>query len=87
MIANLYKWKHFTDIYHVPDSTFLSHHFKINLIEIGQVKRKLSQKNLFFANVNYTVVEFRTQLDSKVNCDIYKGKYLWGGGEVVMGGK
>ena len=25
------------------------------------------------------LVEFRTQLDSKVNCDIYKGKYLWGG--------
>ena len=49
------KCQYFVDFRHVPDSTFLSRHFKTNLIEIGQVKRKLSPKILFFANVNYTV--------------------------------
>ena len=55
-IANIFcKWKYFIHSGQVPDSTFLSRHFKTNLIEIGPQKRKQSQKNLFFANVNYTV--------------------------------
>ena len=56
IISNFFcQWKYFTNFLHVPDSTFLSRHFKTNLIEIGPVKRKISKKNLFFANVNYTI--------------------------------
>ena len=44
------------------------------MIEIRPQKRKLSQKNLFFANVNYTVVDylFKGKLKFILTCNFSK---------------